>query len=105
MREKMKIREQVRSGMRVGEYCPGNGIRYLVIAVPWNSEDHNNLLGSIYPGGWLVINCNTKLAYLFQKDGPLADWYIREKLGGSEEDYPYIADLVRAVLERPGGKR
>ena len=86
-----------------GEYSPGNGTNYKAIAVRWPSDASFNYLGSIHKGGWLVINCNTRLAYLFQQRGMgliLADWYIQEKLGGTKEDYPYFGDLVRKLISR-----
>jgi hypothetical protein len=84
----------------VGEYNPGNGTNYKAIAVKWPSGANFNYLGCIYPEGWLVINCNTCLAYLFQRKKMLADPYIQEKLGGAKEDYPYFGDLVRKLISR-----
>jgi len=84
----------------VGEYEPGNGTNYKAIAVRWPSDASFNYLGSIYSEGWLVVNCNTRLAYLFQEQGVLVDKYIRETLGGTEEDYPYFGDLVRKLISR-----
>jgi len=84
----------------VGEYEPGNGTNYKAIAVRWLSDASFNHLGSIHTGGWLVISCNTCLAYLFQERGILVDWHIQEKLGGTKEDYPYFGDLVRKLISR-----
>jgi len=84
----------------VGEYEPGNGTNYKAIAVRWPSDASFNCLGTINPGGWLIVNCNNGLAYLFKEKGLLADWYIQEKLGGTKEDYPYFGDLVRKLISR-----
>jgi len=85
--------------IRIGEYEPGNGTCYKVIAVPWHYAGCMNALGRV-TGGWLVVNCNNRKAYLFQKEPYLIDSYIREKLGGFHDDYPFLGDLVRKILER-----
>lgn len=85
----------------IGEYEPGNGINYKAIAIRWPSEENFNALGSIYVPGWLVVNCNTQLSYLFQSKKVLVDDYIQEKLGGLNSDYPYFGDLVRKLIGRP----
>lgn len=87
----------------IGEYAPNNGYNYKVIAVPWHCDKHMNMLGTVN-NGWLVVNCNNAKSYLFQNHGYLADSYIREKLGGFEDDYPYFGDLVRKVLGRELGR-
>jgi len=84
----------------IGEYEPGNGTSYKAIAIRWESEANFNELGEIRAPGWLVINCNTRLSHLFQGKGTLVDSYIREKLGGRREDYPYFGDLVRRLMGR-----
>lgn len=84
----------------IGECEPGNGINYKAIAVKWTSGENFNVLGAIHAPGWLVINCNTRLSHLFQSKGPLVDDYIKGKLGGKKEDYPYFGDLVRALISR-----
>lgn len=87
--------------IRIGFYEPGNETSYKAIAVPFHYDDdrHLNALGRISVG-WLVINCNTRLAYLFRRRGLLHDDYIMEKLGGTKEDYPYFGDLVRRLIDR-----
>jgi len=84
----------------IGKYEPGTGTSYKAIAVRWASEANFNALGSIRVGGWLVVNCNTRLSYLFQGKGMLMDSYIQEKLGGLNADYPYFGDLVRRLVKR-----
>lgn len=86
-------------GIRLGEYEPGNGTNYKVVAIPWNHDISLSSLGRVSQG-WLVINCNTQRASLFQKEGILVDVYIQEKLGGFPGDYPHFGDLVRHILER-----
>ena len=76
------------------------GTNYKVIAFPWWDGAGFNLMGSVSPGGWLVINCNTGRAALFQRNGYLANGYIQKHLGGFDGDYPYFGDLVRAVIGR-----
>lgn len=89
------------AGVRVGEYEPGNGTNYKAIAVPWGPEERSmNALGWIRTG-WLVVSCNNALAYLLQEHGYLADDYVRDKLGGVRDDYPYMGDLIRALIDRP----
>lgn len=84
----------------IGEYEPGNGTSYQAIALRWESAANFKTLGRIAPGGWLVVSCNTRLSHLFQAKGMLTDRYIREKLGGLKEDYPYFGDLVRRLIRR-----
>jgi len=93
----MQIKE-LDNGIRIGEYEPGNGTRYVAIAVPWHYDGSMNCLGRV-ADGWLVVNCMNGLSYLFQKEGYLDDSYIKEKLGGFEGDYPYLGDVVRFVLK------
>lgn len=85
--------------MRIGEYEPGNGMNYKAIAVKFPFHSNFNALGRISTG-WLVVNCNTGLAYLFQEKGFLVDDSIQEKLGGLNADYPYFGDLVRKLIFR-----
>jgi len=87
-------------GALVGEYQQIKGTSYKAIAIRWMSGQDFNAMGSIDPGGFLVINCNTRLAYLFQEKGLLTDSYIQEKLGGLDADYPYFGDLVRKLISR-----
>jgi len=84
---------------RIGEYEPGNGTNYKAILTRWLSSWNVNALGKV-TFGWLVVNCNTKLAYLFQEKGLLTDDFIQEKLGGSADDYPYFGDLIRRLTGR-----
>lgn len=84
---------------KIGEYEPGTGTNYKVIAVPWHYAGSMNALGRV-TGGWLVVNCNNRKAYLFQKEPYLTDNYIQEKLGGYHDDYPHLGNLVRKILER-----
>lgn len=86
--------------MRIGEYEPGNGTSYKAIAIKFPFDSSFNALGSISLGGWLVVNCNTQLAYLFKEKGYLHDSYIQEKLGGLRGDYPWFGDLIRKLLGR-----
>jgi len=94
---KIKIREY--KEIRIGE-MNAVGTNYKAIAVRWLSDANFNHLGTINPGGWLVVNCNNGLAYLFKEKGLLADGYIQEKIGGLPEDYPYFGDLVRKLISR-----
>ena len=87
-------------GALVGECQQINGTSYRAIAIRWMSGQNFNAMGCIDPGGFLVINCNTRLAYLFQEKGLLVDSYIQEKLGGLSGDYPYFGDLVRELISR-----
>ena len=89
-----------RGNVLIGEYEPGNGTSYKAIAMRWQSAANFKMLGRIAPGGWLVINCNTRLSHLFQVSRMLTDRYIREKLGGLEGDYPYFGDLIRRLIGR-----
>ncbi len=91
--------------IRMGHYGPGNGTSYKAIAISWDFPGSFQGLGSISPGGWLVVNCLNCRAYLFQRDGFLVDSYIQEKLGLSQGDYPYFGDLIRELLGRDGGTR
>ena len=100
MEEKNMEITQLNKNILTGEYNPGNGTNYKVIAIRWPSGANFNRLGSINPGGWLVVNCKNGLAHLFQEKGLLADSYIQEKIGGLPEDYPYFGDLVRELISR-----
>ena len=97
--DKLTITWLGRVNARFAEYQPGNGTHYRAIAIPWHGSVYCGALGRISEG-WLVINCNTRLAYLFGKDGLLVDRYIQEKLGGMDGDYPYFGDLVRILTDR-----
>lgn len=98
---------KMRPGDRIltGIYEPGNGTRYMAMAVQIWGRYSLGALGAI-TDGWLVVNGNNGRAYLFQGDEkqPLKDIYIREKLGGRDDDYPHLGDLVRKLTGRPGGK-
>ena len=96
----IKVTEQ--GTTRIGEYEPGNGTRYTAVAIPWTSDGYLMLgaLGAV-EDGWLVISGNAARAFLFQKTGTLVDRYIQEKLGGLPDDYPYMGDLIRALVGRP----
>ncbi len=84
----------------IGEYEPGNGIRYTAIASWWNSPTIlMGVLGQV-DHGWLVTSGNTGRSYLFQMSGTLTDKYIQRKLGGVDEDYPYFGDLIRKLIHR-----
>lgn len=89
----------------LGEWNPGNGTNYKVIAIRWMSDKNFNCLGAIDPMGWLVVNCNNSFSHLFQGSGYLLDSYIREKLGGNSEDYPYFGDLVRKLINRENSNK
>lgn len=93
----MQITEK--NGVRIGIYEPGNGTRYTAIAVPIEPDTPLGALGYVEQG-WLVVSGNTARAYLFQKSGYLLDYYIQENLGGHRGDYPYMGDLIRALIER-----
>lgn len=67
-----------------------------IIVSRWTYPQSLGALGRVSKG-YLVINCNTRLCYLFP-EGFLADSYIKEKIGGSEEDYPHIGNLVREAI-------
>lgn len=86
----------------IGEYEPGHGTRYTAIAVPWRAGP-KMVMGQLgyVSDGWLVISGNSGRAYLFQKDGYLADDTIQEHLGGYPGDYPYFGDLIRTLIMRP----
>jgi len=100
MRKEISIIEMAQGNILTGEYNPGNGTNYKAIAVRWPSEANFNHLGTINPGGWLVVNCNNGLAYLFKEKGLLLDGYIQEKMGGLPSDYPYFGDLIRKLISR-----
>ena len=87
---------------RIGEYEHGNGIRYTAVAIPWTSDGYL-MLGAlgVVEDGWLIISGNTTRAHLFEKNGSPVDYYIQEKLGGVPGDYPYMGDLIRALVGRP----
>ncbi|TET24092.1 MAG: hypothetical protein E3J76_03615 [Candidatus Aminicenantes bacterium] len=90
----------IREGdFRFGEYEPGNGTNYKAIMTRWLSGQDLKVLGKV-TFGWLVVNCNTGLAHLFQEKGLLTDDYIQEKLGGLDGDYPYFGDLIRRLIGR-----
>jgi len=90
----------IREGdFRIGEYEPGNGTNYKAIAIKWSSNQYMKALGRV-TFGWLVVNCNTRLAHLFQEKGLLTDDYIQEKLGGLDNDYPYFGNLIRRLIGR-----
>jgi len=91
--------EVMDDGMRVGEYVPGNGIRYTAVAMPWVVEKHMGALGHV-EDGWLVVYGNKATAHLFQATGYLADRYIAEKLKVDERDFPWAGDLIRALVDR-----
>jgi len=84
---------------KVGEYEPGNGTNYKAMAAEWSSNQYMKTLGRV-TSGWLVVSCNTGSAYLFQEKGLLTDTFIREKLGGFSDDYPYFGDLIRRLIRR-----
>lgn len=88
--------------LRQGVYEPGNGTRYTAIAVPIGGEVCMGVLGSV-TDGWLVVSGNSGKAYLFQGgQQPLYDDYVRKHLGGLEGDYPFMGDLMRELIARPG---
>jgi hypothetical protein len=59
-------------------------------------------LGSIDSGA-VVINCATRLAYLFPADGTfLHPNYVKEKLGGNDLDARMAAELISKNLGRRG---
>lgn len=87
----------------IGEYEPGNGVRYVAVAIPWIGPNVSmGGLGEV-EDGWLVAAGNGR-ASLFQAKGFLTDEYVEEKLGGGyirHEDTPHFAHLVRTLLGRP----
>lgn len=88
---------------RQGMYEPGNGTSYTAIAVRLKGEVSLGILGMV-EDGWLVVSGNTGKAYLFQAGRqPLMDIYIKQHLGGIDGDYPYMGDLIRKLIDRPGG--
>lgn len=88
-----------------GTYEPGNGTRYLAMAIQIWGRYSLGALGAI-TDGWLVINGNNGRAYLFQgNDQPLMDSYIKKHLGGHDSDYPHLGDLVRKLIGRPGATK
>ena len=98
----MEISITEQGNMRIGEYEPGNGIRYTAVAIPWHTDGPVMLggLGAV-TDGWLVISGNTARAQMFQENGYLADCYIQEKLGGFDGDYPFMGDLIRVLVGSP----
>ena len=97
MQTEILIKES--NGIRTGHYEPGNGTSYRAIAVHWQNEEYQQMLGRV-SDGWLVVSCNTGKAYLFQANGFLVDDYIWGHLGGLPSDYPHFGDLVRKLIER-----
>lgn len=85
--------------MRIGEYEPGNGTSYKAIAVKFPFNSNFKMMGRV-SDGWLVVNCNIARSHLFQREGLLFDKYIREKLGGGPDDFPYFGDLIRKLIYR-----
>lgn len=87
----------------IGVYEPGNGVRYVAVAIPWiGPQISMGGLGEV-ADGWMIAAGNGR-ASLFQAKGFLTDDYVREKLGGGyiqQEDIPHFAHLVRTLLGRP----
>ena len=84
---------------RIGEYEPGNGTRYTAVAVPWTNGYHLSMgaLGVI-DEGYLVVSGNTARAYLLRPGNHFVDDYLQKHFGGLVGDYPYMGDLIRALV-------
>ena len=93
---------RVAFGKSIGVYEPGNGTRYVAVAIPWRGDINMAALGEV-TDGWLLVAGNGR-AYCFQSKGFLTDDYVEEKLGGkgyNECDIPHLAHLIRTLLGRP----
>lgn len=94
-------RINVHGHLKIGEYEPGNGIRYTAVATLWAAGPVSMGVLGVVSDGWLVVSGNSGKAYLFQHGGYLIDSYIQENLGGSPDDFPYFGDLVRLMVGTP----
>ncbi len=101
-----EIRITPNGEMKIGEYEPGNGTRYTLIAMPWDSGP-TGVMGELgyVSTGWLVVCGNTGRSHLLQADGFLADRYVEQHFGGHGEDVGYTAELICALTGRPGQPR
>ena len=96
----LEINELPASKAIKATYEPGNGERYTIIAIPVDQWIGAANLGSI-SSGWIIINANNRLSYMFQKTGYLTPKYIAEKFHVYEEDAEHLAFLICTVTGRP----
>jgi hypothetical protein len=95
------IKEQ--KGCDVLEWCPGNGTKYILFLQTVYSKQLRTILGCGNSAEAVLVTWwrpgRRSLSYPFRVASHYAISYVKEKLGGSEEDAWRISQLLATALD------
>lgn len=84
--------------VRVVEYQPGNGTRYVLTIVELGGLARRALESIGVDGGWTVVVHNYRAAMTVRPDGYLGPHFVRPQLDCSIHDAVVIAEIVGHLL-------